>query len=54
MLLQTDRFRKHLGAPYTGPFELLQRNLKYFTIYISDEVYNIISTETKAYIHFEN
>lgn len=43
--LRTDRVRKPLEAPYTGPFQVLSRHEKYFTIKRSDDVHSNVSID---------
>lgn len=43
--LQTDKVRKPLEAPSTGPIEVLYRSQKYFTLKISDYGNNTVSVD---------
>ena len=43
--LRTDRVRKPLEAPYTGPFKVLQRTDKHFTIELTDKSHSTVSID---------
>ena len=43
--LRTDRVRKSMEAPYTGPFKVFSRNDKYFTIILNNEVKQNVSID---------
>lgn len=43
--LRTDRVRKPLEAPYTGPFLVVKRHNKYFTLKMSENMNNNVSVD---------
>ena len=43
--LRTDRVRKSLEAPYTGPFKVVTRNDKYFSILLPNNVKQNVSID---------
>ena len=43
--LRVDRVRRPLEAPYTGPFKVLRRSDKHFTIELSDKSHSTVSID---------
>ena len=43
--LRTDRVRKPLEAPYSGPYKVIERYPKYFKIQLANDVYNNVSID---------
>ena len=41
VFVRIDRVKKPLEPPYTGPFQVLDRNEKYFSVLIKDKTVNI-------------
>ena len=43
--LRTDRVRKPLEAPYSGPYKVIERYPKYFKIQLANDVFNNVSID---------